>query len=338
MHEVVLIKRQYRSCLAVASMLLTGCVDVQSSLAPKGPAAAEIAHISWVMFIGAALILLLVMVLALYAIYRAPDKRIPVAANTLIVAGGLAFPAITLTALLVYGVWSMGALRGDPRPELTIDVTGNQWWWEVQYERGVPGAGFTTANEIRIPVGVQVQLRLHSNDVIHSFWVPNLAGKMDMMPGRVNSLVIQADKEGIFRGQCAEFCGAQHARMAFFVIAQPRGEFDAWMEKQRAPAAPPTGELGRRGLEIFRDNRCMECHAVRGVDGIAIQTRQGPDLTHIANRTHLAGGTLKNTRDNLKRIIADSQGVKPGSHMPSFPDLDADELEALAAYLEGSPR
>lgn len=323
--------------MTAALTLLTGCGGVQSSLTPKGPAAAEIAHISWIMFIGAALILVLVMVLAWYAMYRAPGKRIPVAPNTLILAGGLAFPAITLTALLVYGVWSMGALRGDPRPELSIDVTGNQWWWEVQYQREVPGAGFTTANEIRIPVGVQVRLRLHSNDVIHSFWVPNLAGKMDAMPGRVNSLVIQADTAGVFRGQCAEFCGAQHARMAFFVIAQPREEFDAWMAQQRAPAAAPTSELGRRGLEIFRNNRCMECHTVRGIDGMAIKPRQGPDLTHIASRTHLAGGTLENTRDNLKRIIADSQGVKPGSRMPSFPDLRADELEALAAYLEGSP-
>lgn len=323
--------------MTAALMLLTGCGGVQSSLAPKGPAAAEIAHISWIMFIGAALILLLVMVLALYAVYRAPDKRVPVGANKLIIAGGVAFPAITLTALLVYGVWSMGALRADPQPGLSIDVTGNQWWWEVHYQREVPTAGFATANEIRIPVGVPVQLRLHSNDVIHSFWVPNLAGKMDVMPGRVNSLVIQADKEGVFRGQCAEFCGAQHARMAFFVIAQPRAEFDAWMAQQRAPAAAPTSDIARRGLEIFRNNRCMECHTVRGIDGIAIDTRKGPDLTHIASRTHLAGGTLKNNRDNLKRIIADSQGVKPGSRMPSFPDLDADELEALAAYLEGSP-
>ncbi|MFN3790084.1 cytochrome c oxidase subunit II [Massilia sp.] len=337
MHDVSLINRQHRTCLAAALTLLTGCGGVQSSLAPKGPAAAEIAHLSWIMFIGAALILLLVMVLAWYAMYRAPDKRVPVTPNKLIMAGGLAFPAITLTALLVYGVWSMGSIRGAPQPELTIDVTGKQWWWEVQYQRDVPGAAVSTANEIRIPVGVQVRLRLHSNDVIHSFWVPNLAGKMDAMPGRVNSLVIQADSEGVFRGQCAEFCGAQHARMAFFVIAQPRGEFEAWMAQQRAPAAAPASELGRRGAQIFRDNACMECHTVRGSDGIAVETRLGPDLTHIANRTHLAGGTLKNNRDNLKRIIADSQGVKPGSHMPSFPDLGADELEALAVYLEGSP-
>lgn len=324
--------------MTAALPLLAGCGGMQSSLAPEGPAAADIAHISWIMFVGAALILLLVMVLALYALYRAPDKRIPVAANKLIIVGGVAFPTITLTALLVYGVWSMGAIRGDPRPELTIDVTGNQWWWEVEYGRDMPGSGFATANEIRIPVGVQVRLRLHSNDVIHSFWVPNLAGKLDLMPGRVNSLVIQADNEGVFRGQCAEFCGAQHARMAFFVIAQPREQFDAWMAQQRTPAPAPTGDIARRGLDIMRSNRCLDCHAVRGIDRTATSTRKGPDLTHIASRTHLAGGTLENNRDNLKRIIADSQGVKPGSHMPSFPDLSADELEALASYLEGSPR
>ncbi len=311
---------------------------MQSALAPKGPAAAEIARISWIMFIGAALILLLVMVLALYAMYRDPDKRVPVAANKLIFVGGVAFPTITLTALLVYGVWSMGALRAEPEPELTIDVIGNQWWWDVQYQRDLPAAGFTTANEIRIPVGEQVRLRLHSNDVIHSFWVPNLAGKMDLMPGRINTLVIQANTVGVFRGQCAEFCGAQHARMAFFVIAQPRAEFDAWMAQQRTSAAAPTSAIARRGLELFRNNRCTECHAVRGIDETVIKLRMGPDLTHVASRTHLAGGTLENSRDNLKRIIADSQGVKPGSRMPSFPDLSADELEALASYLEGSPR
>ncbi|UVW29271.1 cytochrome c oxidase subunit II [Massilia sp. H6] len=337
MHDDSPISFTTRAGIAATLALLAGCEGVQSSLAPKGPAAAEIAHISWIMFIGAALILLLVMTLALYAMYRAPDKRIPVAANKLIIAGGVAFPAVTLTALLVYGVWSMGSLRGDPQPTLTIDVIGKQWWWEVHYQRDVPGAGFATANEIHIPVGVQAKIRLHSNDVIHSFWVPNLAGKMDVMPGQVNSLVIQADKEGVFRGQCAEFCGAQHARMAFFVIAQPRDKFDAWMAQQRAPMAAPTSDMGRRGQQIFRDNRCMECHAVRGNDAAVNSARNGPDLTHIASRTHLAGGTLPNTRDNLKRIIADSQGIKPGSHMPAFPDLSADALEALASYLEGSP-
>ena len=321
--------------MAAGSVLLTGCGGIQSTLSPHGPAAAEIAHISWIMFIGAALILLVVMLLAMYALYRDPDKRIPASANKLIIAGGVAFPTITLTALLVYGVWSMGSIRANHQPELTIDVIGNQWWWEVQYQRDTPGTAFTTANEIRLPVGVKVRLRLHSNDVIHSFWVPNLAGKLDVMPGHVNTLVIQADKVGTFRGQCAEFCGAQHARMAFFVISQPREQFDAWMAQQRAPAAAPTTEISRRGLDILRNNRCLECHAVRGIDKVASDKRLGPDLTHVASRTHLAGGTLQNNRDNLKRLIADSQGVKPGNHMPSYPNLGDDELEALTSYLEG---
>ncbi|MBZ2205669.1 cytochrome c oxidase subunit II [Massilia soli] len=335
MLDDISILNKKRTCVTAALLLLTGCEGIQSTLSPRGPAAAEIAHISWIMFIGAALILLVVMVLALYALYRDPDKRIAVSASKLIFAGGVAFPTITLTALLVYGVWSMGSIRVDPQPELTIDVIGNQWWWEVQYQRDTPGAGFTTANEIRVPVGAKVRLRLHSNDVIHSFWVPNLAGKMDVIPGHINTLLIQADKEGTFRGQCAEFCGAQHARMAFFVISQPREQFDAWMAEQRAPAAAPTTEISRSGLAILRNNRCLECHAVRGIGATAIVQRHGPDLTHIASRTHLAGGTLKNNRANLKRIIADSQGVKPGNYMPSYPHLSDDELEAVASYLEG---
>lgn len=335
MREVFFISSKKRTCAVAALLLLTGCEGVQSSLWPQGPAAAEIAHISWIMFIGAALILTLVMVLALYALYRDPDKRIPVAANKLVIAGGVVFPVITLTALLVYGVWAMGSLRGHPQPELEIDIVANQWWWEVQYQREVPGEGFTTANEIRIPVGAQVRLRLHSDDVIHSFWVPNLAGKMDVMPGHVNTLLIQADNEGIFRGQCAEFCGAQHARMAFFVLAQSREDFDAWMKQQAQPAAAPGNEISRRGLEVLRGNRCLECHAIRGVDETTSDTRKGPDLTHVGSRTHLAGATLENNRDNLKRIIADSQRVKPGNRMPSFPDLSAEELDALATYLEG---
>lgn len=327
-------KRTY-PFLALTLLSLVGCEGIQSSLWPQGPAAAEIAHISWIMFIGAALILLLVMVLALYALYRDPDKRIPVSANTLILAGGVALPAVTLTALLVYGVISMGSLRASEQAELEIDVVGNQWWWEVHYQRDVPGESFTTANEIRIPVDVPVRVRLHSDDVIHSFWVPNLAGKLDLMPGHVNELVIQADREGVFRGQCAEFCGAQHARMAFFVFAQPQEEFDAWMAAQREPAAAPADAMSVRGLQALREQRCLQCHAIRGVDETISELRRGPDLTHIASRSHLAGGTLENTPENLRLLIADSQSVKPGNRMPSYPEMSPEDLEAIATYLEG---
>ena len=331
------ISSKKRTCATAlgAAFLLSGCEGIQSSLWPQGPAAAEIAHISWIMFIGAALILLLVMVLALYALFRHPDKRLVISANKLIIAGGVAFPVITLSALLIYGVISMNTLRAEPQPEMEIDVVGNQWWWDVHYQRDVPDESFTTANEIRIPVGVPVLLRLHSDDVIHSFWVPNLAGKMDLVPGHVNQLIIQAEQAGVFRGQCAEFCGAQHARMAFHVIAQPPEEFDAWMAQQHEPAAQPADALSRRGLAVLRANRCLECHAVRGIDEKTSDVGKGPDLTHLASRSHVMGGTLENNRDNLARIIADSQAVKPGNRMPSYPDLSAEDLEALVTYLEG---
>src|SRR5690606_31953776 len=294
MRDGIFIASKKRTCagtVAVA-LLLSGCEGVQSSLWPQGPAAAEIAHISWVMFSGAALILALVMVLALYALFRHPDRRLAIQGNTLIVAGGLIFPAVTLTILLVYGVISMRTIHAEPQAQMEIDVIGNQWWWEVQYQREMPDESFTTANEIRIPAGVPVRLRLHSDDVIHSFWVPNLAGKMDLMPGHVNQLVIQADQPGTFRGQCAEFCGAQHARMAFFVIAQPPEEFERWTAQQRAPAASPSDTISRRGLDVLRESRCLQCHAIRGVDEASSDVRKAPDLTHVASRSHLMGGTL----------------------------------------------
>lgn len=337
MRKDFFIASKKRTCAGVlgTALLLSGCEGIQSSLWPQGPAAAEIAHISWVMFIGAALILLLVMVLALYALFRHPDRRIAMRANTLILAGGVAFPVVTLSVLLVYGVISMRTIHAEPQAEMEIDVIGNQWWWEVQYQREVPDESFTTANEIRIPAGMPVRLRLHSDDVIHSFWVPNLAGKMDLMPGHVNQLVIQADQPDVFRGQCAEFCGAQHARMAFFVIAQTQEEFDAWTAQQREAAQAPADAISRRGLEVLRASRCLQCHAIRGVDETSSDVRKAPDLTHVASRSHLMGGTLENNRENLARIIADSQGVKPGNRMPSYPELPQEDLEALVAYLEG---
>jgi cytochrome c oxidase subunit 2 len=323
-----------RTCgIALAAFLLSGCEGIQSALWPNGPAAAEIARISWIMFIGAALILLLVMVLALYALFRDPDKRVPMSANTLIIVGGVAFPAVTLTALLIYGVVSMDTIRAEPQPEIEIDVVASRWWWDVRYQREEPDQGFTTANEIHIPVGVPVRIRLHTDDVIHSFWVPSLSGKMDVMPGRVNELVIQADRAGVFRGQCAEFCGAMHAHMAFFVIAQPEQEFNTWALQQKQSAAQPDNETSRLGLGILREQRCLECHAIRGVDEVTSELGRGPDLTHIASRSHLAAGTLENNHDNLKRFIADSQAVKAGNGMPSYPDLKEEELEALATYL-----
>jgi cytochrome c oxidase subunit 2 len=326
-------KKQTKPALFVIVILaLTGCRGVQSTLSPQGPAAQAIADIGWAMFAGAAAILLLVMALALYAIYRRPDKRQPVSANMLIAAGGVGLPVVTLTALLVYGVYAMGYLRAEPsETPIAIEVVGNQWWWDVHYRDGPDKPAIATANEIRIPAGVPVKISVRTNDVIHSFWVPNLAGKIDLIPGRTNHIVLQADQPGTFRGQCAEFCGAQHARMAFVVIAEPADAYAAWLARQRLPAAAPADDAISRGRAAFATNRCIDCHTVRGV-GTASQA--GPDLTHVASRRYLAAGTLENNRDNLIRIIARSQEVKPGNRMPSFSALDQESLDDIATYLE----
>ena len=318
---------------SAAWLLLTGCEGLQSTLAPQGPAARSIANISWVMFIGAAVVLALVMALALVAVLRAPAKRRGISDGMLIAVGGFAWPVLTLSALLVYGVYQMGDLRADdPEDMLRIEVIGNQWWWEVRYpgRDGAPDA--VTANEIHIPAGVPVAVALRSRDVIHSFWVPNLAGKMDLIPGRTNHLRLQADAPGRFRGQCAEFCGAQHARMAFLVVAEPPERFAAWLAAQRRPAAPPAGEAAQRGYAAFAQH-CSACHSVRGLlEGTGVDI--GPDLTHLGSRAFIGAGTLENTPGSLRRFVADNQRVKPGNRMPDFGHLDEATLTALVAYLE----
>ncbi|HEY0845725.1 MAG TPA: cytochrome c oxidase subunit II [Noviherbaspirillum sp.] len=313
-----------------AVLLLSGCSGVQSALAPGGPHAQSIANIGWVMFIGAAAILLLVMALALYTIYRNPDRRAAPKANTLIAAGGVVLPVVALSALLLYGVSAMGSLRATSVvPTVHIDIVGNRWWWDVHY-RGTNGETIVTANEIRIPAGKPVMLSLRTNDVIHSFWVPNLAGKIDLIPGRTNHLLLQADHPGTFRGQCAEYCGAQHARMALHVIAETPPEYEAWLARQRAPAQAPGNGLALRGRDAFVTH-CIACHTVRG---IANARERGPDLTHVASRHFLAAGNLPNNRDNLLAIIARSQDIKPGNAMPSQDHLDEDTLQAIASFLE----
>jgi cytochrome c oxidase subunit 2 len=321
---------------------MAGCSGAQSALAPQGPDARVIASMSWIMFAGAAVILSVVMLLALYAIYRAPRKARPLSANALIMAGGVVFPVLTLTALLVYGVQAMAGLRetqADNTAAMQVDVTGHQWWWEVRYRHADGRVMLTDANELHIPAGVPVAVSLRSDDVIHSFWVPTLAGKMDLIPGRTNRIVLQADQPGVYRGQCAEFCGAQHARMAFVVIARTKADHDAWLARLAADAAPPATALTQQGMQAFRNGSCAACHTVRGhgaadAVGAAAVGIRGPDLTHVGARGALLANTLPNTRENLAAIIARSQQIKPGNRMPSHPDLDAGTLDALAAYLE----
>lgn len=320
---------RYRYALVAAVFFLSGCRGIQSTLDPQGPQADEIARIAWVMFWGAGFILLLVMALALATLFRAPSQRRPISASVFIIGGGVALPIITLTALLVYGVDSMRSLRAYHEPPAQIEVVGNRWWWEVHY-RNADGHIITSANEVRIPAGEPVKVLVRTNDVIHSFWVPNLAGKIDLIPGRTNHIVLHANAPGQFRGQCAEFCGAQHARMAFYVIAQAPEAHAAWLAQQQKPAATPADQQSLRGRDIFVA-RCAQCHTVRGVSDVG---KRAPDLTHLASRQFIAAGTLNNNRGNLIAFVSRSQEIKPGNGMPSHSDLDDATLQALASYLE----
>jgi cytochrome c oxidase subunit 2 len=212
-----------------------------------------------------------------------------------------------------------------------IEVSGEMWWWRVTYTDG-SGRGLESANELHLPVGEPVTLALTTADVIHSFWAPHLAGKLDMIPGRVNELTVTATVPGITRGQCAEFCGGAHAFMAFHVVAQPPDEFAAWLENEAAPALPPASERQLRGQALFLGSGCGGCHYVRGVTG---PSGIGPDLTHVGSRRSLAAATLPNTAEAIAAFISDNQHIKPENRMPAYGIFTDAELQDLAAYLEG---
>jgi cytochrome c oxidase subunit 2 len=239
---------------------------------------------------------------------------------------------VLLTILLGWSTWRSARLvpQGSGGA-LAISVTGKMWWWEVHYRDPASGREIATANEIRIPVGRTVYLGLNAADVIHSLWVPALAGKRDMIPGRVTGLALRADKPGIYRGQCAEYCGTQHANMALHVVALAPAEFDAWLAHQARPASVPAAELPARGRAVFLEQRCQACHTIRGV---AESSRLGPDLTHVGSRLQIGAGLLRNHRGALAGWIADPQALKPGVFMPAASGLDGESLRALAAYLE----
>lgn len=315
---------------SVAALLLGGCEGIQSVLDPHGPEARQIARITWFLVVGAGIILFLVTTLALFALLR-PEQRGWIGSSGLIIAGGLVFPIVTLAALLVYSLVAAGVRAPAGSDVLEIEVTGYRWWWEVNYLDSSGDVAFTSANEIRMPVGRPVLARVSTADVIHAFWIPNLAGKIDMIPGRINELPLQADAAGTFRGQCTEYCGGPHAWMAFYVVAEEPERYAQWFEGQRQPARVPQSPLLQRGQELFLSNGCGACHTVRGIEA---EGRLGPDLTHVGSRLTIGAGMLTNSIDNLTTWIAHSQRVKPDNLMPSFDTLSKDDLQALAAYLE----
>jgi cytochrome c oxidase subunit 2 len=247
------------------------------------------------------------------------------------VRAAVAVSAVLLLVLIIASVLTDRALARLPLDDaLHIELTAHQWWWEARYDDPDPSRLFTTANELHLPVGRPVVITLRSDDVIHSFWVPSLAGKKDLIPGRTSTLQLRADKAGEFRGQCAEFCGLQHAWMALPVTVEPADAYAAWADRQRSNATEPTDDDARRGKAVFLGSTCPMCHAIQGTDATA---RRAPDLTHIGSRPMLAAGALANGRKQLAEWIADPQRFKPGVNMPSHA-LAADDLAALATYLE----
>jgi cytochrome c oxidase subunit 2 len=303
---------------------------IQSALNPQSVHAEAVATFGWVMIAGAAAVTIVVFAFAAYALWAPRRRRLALASNKFVIYAGIAFPGVVLLALFLYSLsLARNVVTDREAADLRIEIVAYQWWWRVHYLDESGRVDFATANEVRIPAGRRVEFVLRSADVIHSFWVPNLAGKLDMIPGHVNRLRVTAAREGTFRGQCAEYCGGPHALMAFYVIAQSEQDSKRWLDMQRAPAAEPADDPATLGRKLFLE-RCSVCHTVRGTPA---KGTLGPDLTHLATRTHLAAGILPNNRANLTAWVSDSQRLKPGNLMPSMNVFSGDELRALAAYL-----
>jgi cytochrome c oxidase subunit II len=321
-----------KAYLVILLFLLSGCAESPSTLEPHGPGAETIAMIGWLMFIIAAAVFVTVMGLLLYALFRPRQEEEegrfkPSQLNRFVIIGGLIIPLVILIAVYGFALYAMTALAAPAdEDELVIEVVGHQWWWEVNY----PEQSFTTANEIHIPVGQRVALQVRTLAVIHSFWVPELHGKIDMIPGQTNIFWLEAEEPGDYFGICAEFCGTQHAKMAFVVVAEPQERFQAWLTGQQQPAPEPADPLLAQGRDIFFQLNCDECHIIKGTTA---EGRLGPDLTHLAGRQTLAAGIIPNTREHLAGWIINPQNIKPGNLMPAS-SLDEEELQALLAYLE----
>jgi len=313
------------------ALVLSGCSGPQSALDPAGEGGQRLADLFWLLTTGTLAIWGAAVALWIWGVYFARRPLGPRGRRWLLVGGGAVFPTALLAGVLSYSLAMLPDLL-EPAPEgsLRIEVTGYQWWWRVRY---VPSDGepVESANEVRLPVGEPVRLDLESRDVIHSFWIPPLGGKMDMIPGRRTTLSLLPTETGTFRGACAEYCGSSHALMALVVVVQEPAEFDRWLAAERASTRADLDALQQRGQEVFLASGCGACHAVRGTpaDGVV-----GPDLTHVGGRMSLGAGTLDTTRESFRRFVAETEQVKPGVQMPSFGMLPDADLDAIAAYLE----
>jgi cytochrome c oxidase subunit 2 len=326
----------YAAAAGAVTMLATGCGRTQNALAPKSHQAQDIATLFWWMMGGAGIGLAVVVGLLVVAWRRrggtapAGEKKAERRGWFVVVGAGMAVPIAVIATLFV--ISDVFVIRTTQAPaasatRLTVLVTGHQWWWEIRY----PGTGAVTANELHIPVRTPVRVEVRTADVIHSFWVPQLNRKIDTIPGETNAIEFDADAVGSYRGQCAEFCGVQHAHMGLVVIAEPAAKFRQWLAGQALPAAAPASAAARRGKQIFTSAGCQSCHAIRGTSA---GSNVGPDLTHLAGRRTLGALAIPNTGEYLRSWIVGSQDVKPGNQMPDL-DLAPDRLDDLTAYLEG---
>ncbi len=311
--------------------LLAGCQAEQSALAPHGDQATEIAKLAWLLFAMAGAVLAIVLAAVALALH-APDRvRKRLAGSPAVIVGGIAFPVVVLTFLLVYGLSLTASESRGGTADLRVEVTGEQWWWRIAYP-GQNGESIRSANEIRVPVGANVEFVLKTADVIHAFWVPSLGGKVDMVPGRTNRLTLRAEREGIYRGQCAEYCGGPHAWMGLTVVAMPAADFADWLEAEAATSLTPADDGAWAGRELFLGAGCGGCHTVRGTNAAG---SIGPDLTHFGSRRSVGVDTLPLSPENIARFIEDGQHIKPGNRMPPFRIFSGTELAQLSNYLAG---
>jgi cytochrome c oxidase subunit 2 len=318
-----------------SAVALTSC-GRQSTLSPHSRAASDITTLWWWMLGAASIVFCGAIAMLVISWFRRDRPGLPFfgrseRANTRLVIGfGIVVPAVVLIVLFaISDLYVIGQTEAPAKGStaMTVRVVGHQWFWEVRY----PGTAAVTANEIHIPARTRVNVVATTDDVIHSFWVPELNRKIDMIPGRANRTLLYADRPGVYRGQCAEFCGLQHAHMAMRVFAQPRPAFRSWLANMAKPARPPATRLAGRGQQEFMSSQCASCHTIRGTSA---QGTVGPDLTHLASRTTLAADTIPNSHHWLRRWIADPQSIKPGNRMPGL-KLTAGELRSIVAYLRG---
>jgi cytochrome c oxidase subunit 2 len=338
-----------RTVFLMAATLITGCGGLQSVVNPAGPQSNHISKLWWVMFYVSTAVFVVVIIFLFLAIANGrkrnalagPGHYVPPELTPLPEGEKkkrnfvLSATVLTVIILFVFLMESFSVGRGltselSSKQGVSIEVTGHQWWWEVRYMNVDASSIFTTANEIHIPVGVPVTLTLKGSDVIHSFWVPNLHGKKDLIPGKLSTIWLQADRVGVYRGQCGEYCGHQHAHMALWVIAEPAEQFNTWLQTQIQSAVSPANESQQRGQQVFLSSSCVMCHTINGTPA---GSNIGPNLTHVAGRNTIAAATLENTRDHLSQWVTDSQQVKPGNRMP--PNLlSPEDLQALLDYLQ----